>query len=237
MSEAGPHPTDPLEALPVPGAQGTSLSGEDGPAARILVVDNDTRIVELVSWFLGKRGFEVQSAHSFVEAREVLAGGAPDLMLSDLDLGAESALHELPRLAGEGLLPPTLVVSGYLDQASTEQLLSIDGVLGTLPKPFDFEKLENRVLECLAQARETRGSAAADAASTHEAPSLRTAAASEPGSASPSQDGWVEIRPARRPEGSEQGADQAGGPEAPAPSGPEDDAPAAPVHVSAQLGL
>ena len=33
---------------------------------------------------------------------------------------------------------------------STTRLTAIPGVLGTLPKPFDFELLEARVLECLA---------------------------------------------------------------------------------------
>ena len=145
MTSSDPNAHDPLEALPVPQSQGAGT----GPAD-ILVLDNDERIVELVSWFLGKRGFGVRRAHSFAEAREALAERLPDLMLSDLDLGAESALDELPLLAEQGLLPPTLVVSGYLDQDSTARLTAIPGVLGTLPKPFDFELLEARVLECLA---------------------------------------------------------------------------------------
>ena len=83
--------------------------------AEILIVDNDDRIVELVAWFLKKRGFGVRTAASFTQARERISEGRPDLMLSDVDLGPESALEELPRLDAEGILPPTLVVSGYLD--------------------------------------------------------------------------------------------------------------------------
>ena len=83
--------------------------------AEILIVDNDDRIVELVAWFLKKRGFGVRTAVSFADARERIAERRPDLMLSDIDLGAESALDELPRLDAGGDLPPTLVVSGYLD--------------------------------------------------------------------------------------------------------------------------
>jgi DNA-binding NtrC family response regulator len=197
MTSSDPNAHDPLEALPVPQA----ASAGTGPAD-ILVLDNDERIVELVSWFLGKRGFGVRRAHSFEEARAALADGLPDLMLSDLDLGAESALDELPVLAEQGLLPPTLVVSGYLDQDSTERLLAVPGVLGTLPKPFDFELLEARVLECLA-ARP----APVEAALTEE-----PAEASEHAQVERSSEGWVEIRPAR-PAASEAAAADAATPE------------------------
>lgn len=159
---------------------------EQGPRADILVVDNDDRIVELVAWFLGKRGFRVRRAQDFAEARRELQSARPDLMLSDLDLGLESALEELPRLAAEGLLPGTLVVSGYLDQGSISRLEAIEGVLGTLPKPFDFERLEQRVLECL-EAKPARqvAKAAAPAAALPGQGSLRSAGV----------DGWTVIRP------------------------------------------
>ena len=55
----------------------------------LLIVDNDERIVELCAWFLEQRGYEVRSARSFVEAERVLRERAPDLLLSDVDLGEE----------------------------------------------------------------------------------------------------------------------------------------------------
>ena len=164
----------------------TQPSGHaQGDAPSILVVDNDARIVELVAWFLGKRGFEVRTSESFAEAREVLGQARPDLMLSDLDLGMESALEELPRLESEGLLPPTLVVSGFLDADSIGRLESIDAVCGTLSKPFDFTDLEERVVTCLAGIQRE---AAAQSPVSLEGGAIET----NPG-------GWVEIVPARPP--------------------------------------
>jgi len=78
--------------------------------ARLLLVENDLRLGELLGAYLARRGFEVRRATSFAEARRLLGEGRPDLMLSDVDLGGENARDELPRLAAEGLLPPTLVV-------------------------------------------------------------------------------------------------------------------------------
>ena len=165
--------------------------------AEILIVDNDDRIVELVAWFLKKRGFEVRTASSFVEARERIAERRPDLMLSDIDLGAESAIDELPRLDAGGNLPPTLVVSGYLDPGIEQELAALAPVLDTLAKPFDFAVLEDRVQSCLQQV----ASAVEDGEATVPTPPPATPSEgpSEAPAAEVSDDeGWVEITPADR---------------------------------------
>ncbi|QDV08457.1 osmolarity response regulator [Planctomycetes bacterium Poly30] len=128
-------------------------TGGGGAAAtrgNLLLVDNDSKIVELLSWFLGNQGFTVRVAGSFAEARERLAEGRPDLVISDVDLGVESATVELPKLSAEGLLPPTLVVSGFLDEPIRQLLLRVPEVLDSLPKPFEFPELEAKVVACLA---------------------------------------------------------------------------------------
>lgn len=122
--------------------------------AELLLLDNDERIVELLSWFLGERGFSIRVAHSFDEARERLAESRPDLLISDVDLGSASAVDELPRLSEEGILPPTLVVSGYLDAAVQAAILGVPEVLDTLPKPFEFPLLEEKVRSCLERVAE-----------------------------------------------------------------------------------
>lgn len=153
----------------------------EGLSADVLIVDNDDRIVELVAWFLAKRGYTVRSAKSFSEARGLLAERRPDLMLSDVDLGAENALEELPRMHAAGELPPTLVVSGFLDPTTIERLGAIAPVVGTLAKPFDFTELERHVRGALAAAR----------------PSTAVDPAADDSTAAGDGD-WVEIVPARR---------------------------------------
>lgn len=120
--------------------------------ANLLWIDNDPRLVGLVAVLLGRRGHAVRTASSFAEARAALAEARPDLLLSDLDLGRETGRRELPRLAAEGLLPPTLIVSGFLDRELDLELSAIPGVLGTLAKPFDLERLCERIDACLSEA-------------------------------------------------------------------------------------
>jgi DNA-binding NarL/FixJ family response regulator len=89
----------------------------------------------------------VHTALSFAEARLRIDARRPDLMLADLDLGQEQGREELPRLAAEGRLPRTLVVSGFLDDALERDLRRIPGVRGTLTKPVDLDRLCGRIRE------------------------------------------------------------------------------------------
>jgi DNA-binding response OmpR family regulator len=164
----------------------------------ILLVDNDSRILELVAWFLAKRGFTVRTALSFRDARELIAERRPELLLSDIDLGEENAREELPRLAALGILPPTLVVSGYLDAEIVKELEALPPVIGTLAKPYDFAVLEERVRACLAQLAggggpELTGSPAVEQPGV-ELPITR-ADPPEAALEAEDEDGWIEIVP------------------------------------------
>ena len=120
----------------------------------LLVVDNDARIADLVAWFLERGGHKPRVVTSYAAARELLKERTFALMLADLELGVEDGRVELPLLESEGLLPPTLVVSGYLDAEITTALLEIPHVLGTVPKPFEPSELLARVDEMIALAPE-----------------------------------------------------------------------------------
>ena len=92
-------------------------------------------------------------------------------------------------MEAEGCLPPTLVVSGYLDQAARDRLQQVRAVLGTLAKPFDFPVLEQRVAECLAQVASDPGCVAPPAGG----------GAPQGEYVDPIEDeqGWIEITPGR----------------------------------------
>lgn len=115
----------------------------------LLLVENDVRILELLCLFLERRGYRVRSAKSLEEARAELNARRPDLMLSDIDLGRSNGREFLPQLSREGVLPRTLVVSGYLDAQLAEELRAVPEVIGVLPKPFEFDRLERRIEEAL----------------------------------------------------------------------------------------
>ncbi len=143
-------PSNPTDRSTPDGAQPGPLPGSGAPSEAqagrdLLLLDNDERILELVQWFLERRGYRVRAAHSFDEARAAVRERRPELMLSDVDLGSKNAREELPLMGEEGLLPPTLVVSGFLSPELREHLMALPEVLDTLSKPFELSDLE----ECL----------------------------------------------------------------------------------------
>jgi DNA-binding NtrC family response regulator len=159
--------------------------------ARLLILDNDAGIVELAAWFLERKGYRVRTARSFREARAQIDHEWPDLFLSDIDLGEESGAEELPRLAGEGRLPPTLIVSGYLDADLANRLSALPAVRGTLVKPFDLAVLEQRVEECL-----ERSSTPATRENERTSETARARPATDSAADLEEDDaGWIEIRP------------------------------------------
>jgi len=178
--------------------------------AELLVVDNDARIAELVAWFLEKGGHTAHVVTSYAEAREILRERSFALMLADLELGVEDGRVELPLLETEGLLPPTLVVSGYLDAEITEALSQISGIRGTVPKPFEpselLERVDAELTAAHAPAEETAPEAAAEDLDEFVIQAAPAPEVADPSPATPEageadeeeEDEWVEIVPEER---------------------------------------
>ncbi len=181
--------------------------------AKIMLVDNDERLLELTTWCLERAGHEVVSVLSYAAAREALVGGQPDLLLADLELGLERGVEELPKMAQAGILPPTLVLSGFLDSELNEALLVIPGVLGTLAKPVGIDELVQRVDEALATSVLQQGAELpaerdlpGQPAPAHPAPggyesavATVTHTCTDDSDTDDDKDGWVEILPVGHP--------------------------------------
>lgn len=65
--------------------------------ATILLIDDDVDLVEMNRLVLTHRGHEVKAAYSAAEARQVLAGLKPDLVVLDVMMESSSAGFDLAR--------------------------------------------------------------------------------------------------------------------------------------------
>lgn len=107
---------------------------------KILMIDDDIYIGNLVEEALGREGYQVFRAYSGTEALLFLSGNRPDLILLDL---------MLPGLSGEEVLPqireiPVIVVSAKVDVDDKVKLL-LGGAVDYLTKPFQMKELLARI--------------------------------------------------------------------------------------------
>lgn len=114
---------------------------------RILIVDDDVYIGDMLEEVLTGEGYQVSRAYSGTEALLVLSAGRPDLILLDL---------MLPGLSGEELLPkmegiPVIVVSAKIDVDNKVALL-LGGAADYVTKPFDTRELLARITVALRNA-------------------------------------------------------------------------------------
>ncbi len=126
----------------------------DAPA-RILVVDDDPGIREVLCDYLGQHGFEARGCASAAEMDHALAARAPDLIVLDLMMPGEDGLSVCRRLAGKGG-PPIVMLSAMGED--TDRIIGLElGADDYLPKPCNPRELLARVRAVLRRPREDVG--------------------------------------------------------------------------------
>ena len=115
----------------------------DDNAAHLLVVDDDNRIRDLLTRYLGSHGFRVTAAADAADARRQIAGMAFDLLIIDVMMPGESGL-ELTQSLRQSLDVPILMLTARSEtQERIEGLES--GADDYLPKPFEPRELLLRI--------------------------------------------------------------------------------------------
>ena len=103
---------------------------------RILVVEDDPSIAELIAWALDDVGFEVRTAPTLAEALAKFQQDEPDLVVADFLL-PDGLGSDLVRRIRQHDGVATLVMSAH--PSAREQAASV-GADACLPKPFDLDE-------------------------------------------------------------------------------------------------
>ena len=116
---------------------------------RILIVDDDENIAELISLYLMKECYETYIVNDGEEALKIFPEFKPNLILLDL---------MLPGLSGEEVLPhigkiPVIVLSAKVDVQDKVNLL-LGGAADYMTKPFDTKELLARITVQLRRAEQ-----------------------------------------------------------------------------------
>jgi DNA-binding response OmpR family regulator len=118
---------------------------------KILVVEDDPELAELLSFNLKKAGFSVGTAGDGVEALKKVRSLQPDLILLDLMLPELDgfAVCEVLRSAPQTLAVPIIMVSALSGQLTRLNGLAM-GANEYITKPFNLKDLLSRVEDLLA---------------------------------------------------------------------------------------
>ncbi|MBN9073704.1 MAG: response regulator [Rhizobiales bacterium] len=128
-----------METAELPDRSG--IPGDDAP--HLLVVDDDTRIRNLLKQYLTENGFRVTVAATAAEARRKLAGLDFDLLVLDVMMPGETGV-ELTRSLRDEKNVPILMLTALSETDSRIAGLEA-GADDYLPKPFDPRELILRI--------------------------------------------------------------------------------------------
>lgn len=116
---------------------------------KILVVDDETDVRELLSTFLSDCGYEVLTARNAREGLEHIEKSMPGFVLLDMHLPDASGedllkyLRHRERVQGRNKIP-VVVISGVLTQHLVPRLIK-EGADGIIVKPFELQRVLKEV--------------------------------------------------------------------------------------------
>jgi two-component system OmpR family response regulator len=126
--------------------------------ARILMVDDDPGIRDVVSDFLGRHGYRVETAGDAREMEQALERASVDLIVLDVMLPGEDGLAVCRRLAADEAAPPIIMLSAM--GGDTDRIVGLElGADDYLSKPCNPRELLARVRAVLRRAEQRSGGA------------------------------------------------------------------------------
>jgi DNA-binding response OmpR family regulator len=112
---------------------------------RVLIVDDDRNLTNLVSTLLRSYGFEVVSAADGESALATLDSQAIDAVVLDLRMPGMDGRTVFKEMRARGHTTPVLIASAFGARPAQQEL----GAEGSIEKPFDPEALADAVLELI----------------------------------------------------------------------------------------
>jgi two-component system OmpR family response regulator len=120
--------------------------------ARLLVVDDEATILELLSGSLRLAGFEVMTASSGAEAVRAAASGRPDLVLLDVMMPDGDGFEALRRIRSGGGEVPVIFLTARDEVPDRVEGFAV-GADDYVTKPFSLDELLARIRAVLKRTR------------------------------------------------------------------------------------
>jgi two-component system response regulator (stage 0 sporulation protein F) len=111
---------------------------------RILLIDDDLSVNDVLSEILAQHGAKVFPVTNATDAFRLLAYGAPDAIFLDIRMPGLSGLDALPAIRALAPQAKVVMLSGLADEATVKQTFA-KGAFDYIAKPVDFKHLARTV--------------------------------------------------------------------------------------------
>jgi DNA-binding response OmpR family regulator len=118
------------------------------PAGRILVIDDNPNVVDILGRCLREEGYGVLGALTSDEGLKLALLSRPELVLLDLALPGTNGIELLKRIRSTNPTTRVIIVTGNTDPALAREALEL-GALAYIDKPFDFAYLKRVIAVAL----------------------------------------------------------------------------------------
>ena len=121
--------------------------------ATILVAEDDAHVMRLMSMWLARNGHQVLEATDGLQAKDVIAAGGVDFLVTDINMPHCNGIELAQWLRGEFKSDiPIVMLSARCDQAQIgEQMHQLKVTVH--PKPFSPSRLSNEIEQRLEESR------------------------------------------------------------------------------------
>ncbi|RPI07456.1 MAG: sigma-54-dependent Fis family transcriptional regulator [Zetaproteobacteria bacterium] len=109
--------------------------------SRVLVVDDEAAMRDLLRIVLEKEGHEVLTANDGVSGLSLATGRDPDLVISDIKMPGLDGVGLLAGLRQQGRSMPVIMITAYADSESAIQAMK-QGAYDYLTKPFKMDEIK-----------------------------------------------------------------------------------------------
>lgn len=122
---------------------------------RVLVVDDEAGMCEVLSYILGRNGYEVTTAPDAPAALEAYSKGPFDVTITDLKMPGENGISLLREIKSRDANALVIVITAFSTWDSAVQAMRL-GAFDYIKKPFDNEDIRAVVGRAMEVARELK---------------------------------------------------------------------------------
>lgn len=134
-----------------------SVKKSEMEISRVMVVDDEPDLRELVKITLNRRGYEVTAVHDGSEALDRLNEEKPDLVLMDVNMPEMDGWETLEELEERGITEEVPIAMFTVEELTIKKMMrkDMENLAGYIEKPFDREDLIEVVEKIIKRTKET----------------------------------------------------------------------------------